>query len=124
MLNLLKAGNLALAFILELNLLFIFGYWGMQTKQVTALRALAAIAAPALVAALWGFFLSPKAVIPIGPLPKLCCKGSPVRYCVCAALPPGTPIAGARLLRNGNREPLPSYDVEAIGNAARMKPSK
>ena len=56
----LRGANLAARFLLvELGALAATGYWGYDTGS-GIVRLLLAIAAPALVAAAWGLFVSPK----------------------------------------------------------------
>lgn len=52
--------NLALKFILELAALVAFAWWG-TTLGGAAVSAIAAIAAPATMIALWGTFAAPRA---------------------------------------------------------------
>ena len=61
MLTILKAGNLALSFLLELCLLAALGYWGIQTGQGTLAKIALGVGAPLLVAVVWGVFCAPKA---------------------------------------------------------------
>lgn len=57
--------NLALAFLLELAVLVAVGYWGFTLDAHWAVRVLAGIGAPLLLAVLWGLFASPKATYPL-----------------------------------------------------------
>ena len=66
--DILRAGNLALRFLLELGTLASLAYWGATTSSGRAIQIALAIALPAVVAALWGMFISPKARVPTGPL--------------------------------------------------------
>lgn len=63
MLGILKTLNLALAFLLELVMLYAIGYWGFKLKQDTAVRWAAGIGLPLLAAVLWGVLLAPKSVV-------------------------------------------------------------
>lgn len=63
MLTLFKTLNLALAFFLELFMLYAFGYWGFHLKQSTGMRWLIGIGLPILVAIIWGVFLAPKSMV-------------------------------------------------------------
>ncbi|WP_168123834.1 YrdB family protein [Paenibacillus sp. HB172176] len=56
---------LALFFLLELCALAAFGYWGYHIHAGEILKIALAVAAPLIVAVLWGMFLSPKASMPI-----------------------------------------------------------
>ena len=54
-----KAANLGLRFLLELCLLAALAYVGLQVN------VLLAVAAPVVVAVIWGLFVSPKARLPL-----------------------------------------------------------
>jgi hypothetical protein len=56
-----KAANLALRFLLELCALAAVAYWGAQVSSSTAVNIVVAVAAPLVLATLWGLFLAPKA---------------------------------------------------------------
>lgn len=58
--------NMGLRFVLELCLLAALGYWGFQLEQSWLIRAAAGIGLPLLAAAVWGFFIAPKAVSRLG----------------------------------------------------------
>ena len=66
--NILRAGNLALRFLLELSALAATAYWGATTATGHISQIALAFALPSLVAILWGLFVSPKARIPTGTL--------------------------------------------------------
>jgi len=68
MLATIKAGNLALAFLLELCILAALGYWGWHTGSGTVARVALGIGLPLLAAVVWGMLLAPKAAFPL-PLP-------------------------------------------------------
>jgi hypothetical protein len=53
--------NLAVRFLIELAMLFSFGFWGWQQVSGQPMRTLVAIALPVLAAAIWGGFVAPKA---------------------------------------------------------------
>ncbi len=61
MLMILKAGNLALRFLLELCMLAALGYWGIQIGQGTLAKIALGVGVPLLVAVVWGVFCAPKA---------------------------------------------------------------
>ena len=65
--DVLRVGNLALRFFLELAALAAVAYWGATTAAGLVTRVGLAIALPSLVAVVWGLFISPKARIPTGP---------------------------------------------------------
>lgn len=54
-----KMVNLGLAFLLELVMLVIFGYAGASVGQTMPVKVILAIAFPAVIAIVWGFFLAP-----------------------------------------------------------------
>jgi Protein of unknown function (DUF2568) len=56
-----RAVNLALAFLLELALLVAVAYWGYRLDAAFALRWLAAIGTPGLLALVWGLVAAPTA---------------------------------------------------------------
>jgi hypothetical protein len=51
--------NLVVAFILELSLLAIFGYYGAYISQTRLWQIVAAAGFPLLLAVFWGIFLAP-----------------------------------------------------------------
>src|SRR6476661_7970651 len=57
----LRAGNLALRFLLELGALAALANWGATTASGRILRIVLAIALPTLMATVWGLFIAPKA---------------------------------------------------------------
>jgi hypothetical protein len=57
----LKSANLALRFFLELAALVALGYWGATVQGPIWLRVVLAIAAPALMALVWGMLIAPRA---------------------------------------------------------------
>jgi hypothetical protein len=65
--DVLRVGNLALRFLLELSALAAVAYWGATTTTGHATRIGLAIALPSIVAIAWALFISPKARIPTGP---------------------------------------------------------
>jgi hypothetical protein len=64
--NVLRVGNLALRFLLELSALAGVAYWGGTTATGRVSRIGLAIALPSIVAVVWALFISPKARIPTG----------------------------------------------------------
>ena len=60
MIEVLKAFNLAAAFVLELCALGIIAYWGFNASENTLLRILLGVSAPLSIAVIWGIFLAPK----------------------------------------------------------------
>ena len=64
-LNALKWGNLALAFFMELWLLFALGYWGFHTGNGIIAQIALGIGAPLLAAVVWGIFMAPRAVVKV-----------------------------------------------------------
>jgi hypothetical protein len=63
MLSVIKTGNLALAFLLELCILAALGDWGVQTGSSPLAKAILGIGTPLLAAVTWGLFLAPKATV-------------------------------------------------------------
>jgi hypothetical protein len=63
--NTLRAVTLTMAFLLELAVLAAVGYRGFTLPIPVALRVLAALGAPVLMAILWGLFASPRAPMPL-----------------------------------------------------------
>ena len=58
--ELLKLINIGLRFLLELCILAIFGYWGINTGDNTLIKFLLGLGSPVLFAIVWGTFLAPK----------------------------------------------------------------
>ena len=65
------AAALALRFLLEMILLVVLACWGLHAADEVALRLLAAIAAPAAGALLWGLFVSPNRRFELGRIARL-----------------------------------------------------
>lgn len=59
--------NLALAFGLELVALIAFSLWGTSLGSSALTRILFGVAAPLVMAVIWGTFLSPRATVPLPP---------------------------------------------------------
>jgi len=59
--EILKAINAGLAFLLELAMLAAFGYWGFQGEKSIWIKWGLGIGIPLAVAILWGLLLAPKA---------------------------------------------------------------
>jgi hypothetical protein len=55
-----KALNLGIRFLLELCILIILGYWGFKTGGQTLTKTLLGVGGPVLFAIVWGTFLAPK----------------------------------------------------------------
>ncbi|MFC5923846.1 YrdB family protein [Micromonospora vulcania] len=66
----LRGLGLLLVFLLELAVLAIGARWGWALDAPTAVRLLAAIAVPLLLAGLWGVLGSPRAPVPLRPPAK------------------------------------------------------
>lgn len=86
--------SLALAFGLELAALAVFGLWGVQTGPNLATRVLLGVGTPLLVATLWGWFLSPRAVFPLRPVLRWSLKLSIFGSAVGALLATHRPVLG------------------------------
>jgi len=65
MVEVIKSGNLALRFLLELAALAALGIWGFHTGNGVALKWLLGIGAPLAFTVVWGTFGSPGAPYPI-----------------------------------------------------------
>jgi hypothetical protein len=61
LMEILKAVNAGLAFLLELAMLASFGYWGFQGEKSIWIKWGLGIGTPLAVAILWGLLLAPKA---------------------------------------------------------------
>jgi hypothetical protein len=59
-LTVIKNGNLALSFLLELCVLVALGYWGFQAGQGTIAKIGLGIGAPMLAVVVWALFGAPK----------------------------------------------------------------
>ncbi len=57
--DLIKSLNLLIAFLLELCLLAIFGYWGISSSSQLWQKIIFGIGLPLIVAVVWGIFLAP-----------------------------------------------------------------
>ncbi len=67
--DIIKAGNLGLRFLLELCLLAALGYWGFHTARGVIGKIAVGIGVPLVVAILWGVFLAPASSMRLeGPL--------------------------------------------------------
>ena len=65
----LSALNLLLRFLLELCMLGAVAYWGFATGDSAATQGLLGVGGPLLMAVVWGVFISPKATVPLRPVP-------------------------------------------------------
>jgi hypothetical protein len=70
-LEVLKAANLALAFVLELCALAALAYWGFHTGTSTISRTVLGFGAPLLAAAVWGLFVAPQATYNVSDAARL-----------------------------------------------------
>jgi hypothetical protein len=61
--SVIKTGNLALAFLLELCILAALADWGLQTGSGPLAKTVLGIGAPLLTAVIWGLFLARKATV-------------------------------------------------------------
>jgi hypothetical protein len=71
MMTILKGLNAGVRFLLELCMLGAVGYWGFKTQSGWGMKILVGIGLPVLIAVIWGLFVAPKAVYPLGRLPHL-----------------------------------------------------
>jgi len=60
-----KSLTLLVRFLLELCMLGALAYWGFETGDGTAMKALLGVGAPLLVAGVWGTFIAPKATVKV-----------------------------------------------------------
>ncbi|PAD65962.1 hypothetical protein CHH83_26480 [Bacillus sp. 7586-K] len=60
-----KGSILTVLFLLEIDALVAFSYWGYQINAGGAVKIIMAVATPLVIAILWGVFLAPKASLPI-----------------------------------------------------------
>lgn len=61
----LRTANRVLRFLLEVAALLAVAYWGFRTGDSLVVSVALALAAPLLVAVVWGVFGSPKAALPL-----------------------------------------------------------
>lgn len=64
--DILKAINLGVSFIIELAMLAALAYWGFHLQLPLVGRILVSLAVLALVVVAWGLWLAPKATYPVG----------------------------------------------------------
>jgi len=69
--DILKGINLAVRFLLELCMLAAVGYWGFTTQSGWGIKLMLGIGLPLLIAVIWGLFVAPKAIYPLGGIPHL-----------------------------------------------------
>jgi hypothetical protein len=65
--SIVKGAALALRFLLELCALAAVAYWGSRVSSSTAVNVLVAVAAPVVVAGVWGTYLAPRAARRLDP---------------------------------------------------------
>jgi hypothetical protein len=63
--DVLKALNLLVRFLLELCMLAAVGYWGFKTHSGWTMKIIFGIGLPVVIAVLWGLFIAPKATYPL-----------------------------------------------------------
>jgi len=63
--DILKALNLLIRFLLELCMLVAVGYWGFKTHSDWVLKIILGIGLPILIAVTWGLFIAPRAKYPL-----------------------------------------------------------
>jgi hypothetical protein len=69
--DVLKAINVAVRFLLELCMLAAVGYWGFKTQSGWGMKLMLGIGLPLLIAVIWGLFVAPKAIYPLHGIPHL-----------------------------------------------------
>lgn len=63
--DILKALNLLIRFLLELCMFVAVGYWGFKTHSGWVLKIILGIGLPILIAVIWGLFIAPRAKYPL-----------------------------------------------------------
>jgi hypothetical protein len=63
--DILKALNLLIRFLLELCMLVAVGYWGFKIHSGWVLKIIFGIGLPILIAVIWGLFIAPRATYPL-----------------------------------------------------------
>lgn len=71
----LRPANRGLRFLLEVLALLAIAYWGFHTGDSLPVRIALGLAAPLLVAVVWGLFGSPKAAVPVSDRSRLLLEG-------------------------------------------------
>ncbi len=69
--DLFKALNIGLSFLLELLMLAAFGYWGFQTGTSTLIRVVLGIGTPLLAIIIWGIYNAPRSARRLARNPRL-----------------------------------------------------
>lgn len=57
--NLIKNGNIAISFFLEVFAIFILGYWGLTLQSNKIIRVTVGLLAPILMIAIWSIWCAP-----------------------------------------------------------------
>lgn len=57
--NLIKNGNIAIAFLIEIFAIFILGYWGFTFQSNKVIRATVSLLAPMLMIIIWSIWCAP-----------------------------------------------------------------
>ena len=63
--DILKALNLLIRFLLELCMLIVVGYWGFKIHSGWVMKIIFGIGLPILIAVIWGLFIAPRATYPL-----------------------------------------------------------
>lgn len=71
----LRPANRGLRFLLEVLALLAIAYWGFQSADSLVLGVALGLAAPLVVAVVWGVFGSPRAAIPVSDRGRLLLEG-------------------------------------------------
>jgi hypothetical protein len=106
--DLIRALNLGLRFLLELAALAILGWWGYRTGEGSLAKLGLAVGLPLVAGAVWGLFVAPKAALPVP---------GPVRLLLQIAI---FGAATAALVGLGHRTPAVLFGLVAVANAALM----
>ena len=95
--DILKLGNLALRFVLELCLLAALGYWGFSVGGTLIVKILLAALIVVAVAGIWGEFLSPKRSVQLPGAARLVMEVVLFALAVAALAATGHPAPAAAL---------------------------
>jgi hypothetical protein len=89
-----RAGNLALKFLLELGALAAFAYWGSRTGP-TAVNVLLGVGAPLTMAVVWGTWAAPKASRRLAGAPRIVLELTVFALATLALVAARAPVAAA-----------------------------
>jgi hypothetical protein len=90
----LRPANRALRFLLEVAALVAIAYWGFDTGDSLPVRVALGLAAPLVVAVVWGVFGSPQAAVPVSDRGRLLLEGLVFGAAAAGLYAAGQPILG------------------------------